>query len=404
MISNYRILSSKIRLNTGIISIFGSEHKRTINAIGFIVMFVNHRKNTLHMKKLISILLITLFVISCSVNKENSYKEFFIFKPDIRLFTSFAFMNAAGYNHDWNDSMHPIRIEVRNYLDSTLTDDYKKEINDYYKKLGGGNFYGYGVYALNSKFPPEFGLICDTCKNEHIEKFVGFDSILIDFYDKANIEELWNKFEGELYEINLQYKPYAEQALKQITDYCKLDSNYYYNSTKGNFYYQDIPLMSYFTAFCNENGNDYWVISGPSDGQPGPSAFYHESLHKIINPIVKNNSNINLKIHDLVKLSQEKLKGSYNSDTTLLCESFVRTIDKILSSRYYEYSEEKLYTMIEQEYKLGHILSFYLLENLPDYEKSKETLSEYYPKLISNIDLEYEKSRWINYWKNRIEE
>ena len=41
-------------------------------------------------------------------------------------------------------------------------------------------------------------------------------------------------------------------------------------------------------------------------------------------------------------MSQEKLKGDYNSDTGVLCESFVRTIDKILSSRYYREKEKEL--------------------------------------------------------------
>ena len=356
------------------------------------------------MKKQAFFLMILVLLTSCLSKDKKNEKEFFMFSPDIRLFTSYAFMNAAGFNHDWNDSMHPIRIEIRNYLDSILTDDYKKEINDYYKKLGGGDFYGYGVYALNSKYPPEFGLICDTCTNEYLKKFKGFDSILKDFYVKGNIKELWGKFEDELYEINLQYKPFAEQALKQITDYCRVDSNYYRNIAKGNFHYQQIPLMSYFTAFFHETDNDYWVISGPSDGEPGPGAFYHESLHRIINPIVENNSEINSKINSLVELSQEKLKGDYYSDTAILCESFVRTIDRILSSRYYNKNKDELYRMVENEYKLGHILSFYLLENLPDYELSDETLKDYYPKLIANIDLELEKDRWINHWNKHKEE
>lgn len=350
------------------------------------------------MKKQAIVLLNLILLTSCLSQDKKNEREFFIFKPDIRLFTSYAFMNAAGYNHDWNDSMHPIRIEIRNYLDSILPNDYKKEINDYYNKLGGGDFYGYGAYALNSKNPPEFGLICDTCRNKYLEKFADFDLVIKDFYLKGNIEGLWDKYEKELYEINLQYKPYAELALRQITDYCRVDSNYYRSIAKGNFHYQQIPLMSYFTAFFHETENDYWVINGPSDGKPGPSVFYHESLHKIINPIVENNLEINSKIKDLVELSQERLKGDYYSETAILTESFVRTISKILTSRYYTNDKDELYHMVEDEYKLGHILSFYLLENLPEYESSNKTLNEYYPKLIANIDLEYEKNRWINYW------
>ena len=75
------------------------------------------------MKKLISILLILLPILSCSEGEKKNGKEFFVFEPDIRLFISYAFMNAAGFNHDWNDTMHPIRLEVRNYLDEVATDE-----------------------------------------------------------------------------------------------------------------------------------------------------------------------------------------------------------------------------------------------------------------------------------------
>jgi len=157
--------------------------------------------------------------------------------------------------------------------------------------------------------------------------------------------------------------------------------------------------MSYYTAFFHETGSDYWIIRGPSGGKPGPGAFYHEALHKIINPIVESNSNINTKINSLVELSQERLRGNYYGDTAILCESFVRTIDKILSSRYYNKSKDELYRMVEDEYRLGHILALYLLENLPDYELSDKSLKEYYPELIAHIDIEYEKKRWNNYWE-----
>lgn len=353
------------------------------------------------MKKLISILLILLPILSCSEDEKKNSKEFFVFEPDIRLFISYAFMNAAGFNHDWNDNMHPIRLEVRNYLDSVLTSDYKKKINRFYIDMGGGDFYGYGVYALNSKNSPHFGLICNTCKIETIDKFVGYDTLLHDFYNGANIPKLWSKYKEDIHEMNLQYKPYAEIALKQITNYCRVDSNYYRNIAKGNFYYQQMPLMSYYTAFFHETRDDYWVISGPSNGKPGPGGFYHESLHKIINPIVENNLEVNKRIEDLVPLSQEQLKDNYNSITSMLCESFVRAIDKILTAQFHQMNNDKLRQMIEDEYRLGHILTFYLFENLPKYEKTNKKLAEYYPELIENIDLEYEKSRWIAYWKNQ---
>ncbi len=353
------------------------------------------------MKKQIIVAIVAMLISSCTNEHGRDNNEFFVFEPDIRLFTSYAFMNAAGYNHEWNATMHPIRIEVREYLDPILTDDYRQQIHKYYEKAGGGDFYAYGVYAINSKNPPDFGLICDTCQNEDIARFEMYDSLLKDFYGRANIAGLWKKYYPKLLEINLQYKPFAEIAIKQITEYCRVDSNYFRDKADGRFYYQQIPLMSYFTAFFHETGSDYWVISGPSTGEADPSAFYHEPLHKIINPIVESYPELSMKIDDLVALSQEKLEGDYNNITPLICESFVRTIDRILCARYNKFTDEKLREMVEDEYRLGHILSFYLLENLPDYEAGNKTLREFYPELISNIDIAHEKERWVNYWKSQ---
>lgn len=351
------------------------------------------------MKNLAVIALMVLLVFFCKNKQEKN--EFFVFEPDIRLFTTYAFMNAAGYNHDWNPTMHPTRTEVRSYLDSILPESYKNEIRQFYEKSGGGNFYAYGVYAINSHNPPDFGLLCDTCSNAEFAKLEGYDPILADFYRKAQIEKLWKKYYSKLLEINLQYKPFADTAITQITSYCRTDPDHFRNHTNGKFHYQQIPLMSHFTAFFNESGSDYWVISGPMSGEAGPSAFYHEPLHKIINPIVESNENVTYRLEPLVELSQQRLEGDYNDVSSLVCESFVRTIDRVLYARYNNLTEAELRQIIENEYKLGHILAFYLLDHLPEYEANGKTMKEYYPQLISGVDLDVEKTRWNEYWKNK---
>lgn len=356
------------------------------------------------MRKLITLAVLTLMLFACANKKNKVEDNFFVFEPDIRLFTSYAFMNAAGYNHDWNPTMHPVRVEVRNYLDSILPESYKNEIRQYYEKTGGGDFYAYGAYAINSQTPPDFGLLCDTCTNESFAKLEGYGSILADFYQKAQIEKLWERQYKKLLEINLQYKPYAEIAIRQITSYCRTDSNYFRNYANGKFYYQQIPLMSHFTAFFNESNGDYWVISGPMPGEPDPSAFYHEPLHNIVNPIVDCNEQINQRIAGLVALSQEKLQGDYNDVSSILCESFVRTIDRILCARHNNLTKSELYKKVEDEYKLGHILAFFLLEHLPEYEASGKTLAEFYPQLISSVDVEFERKRWKDYWESHQNE
>ena len=57
----------------------------------------------------------------------------FDFEPDIRLITAMSFANISGYDHE-NTKMTKERIEVRNYLDSVLTNVYKKKISDASKR------------------------------------------------------------------------------------------------------------------------------------------------------------------------------------------------------------------------------------------------------------------------------
>lgn len=355
------------------------------------------------MKKII-ILILTGILMSCSVNKEiaTTNPDFFVFEPDVRLFTSYAFMNAAGFDFDYAEK-HPIRVEVRNYLDSVLTKEYKAKINRFYKEHDEGDFFAYGVYAMNCSSPPVFTLQPDSSQYEFIKGLEGYDDLLAEFYETARIETLWNKYKNRLYEINMRYEPYARIALRQITDFCRVDSNYYRNNIAGHFYYQQMPLMSHYTAFFNEIGEDCWVVNGavPEDNEPGPGTFYHESLHQIINPVVEKNRNINERIKALIPLSQERLQGSYHDLEALICESLVRAINQILAAEYYELPEKRLQERVEDEYRLGHILSLYLLEALPAYRQSGQTFEEYYPVLISNMDVDKEINRWNIYWKDK---
>jgi hypothetical protein len=346
------------------------------------------------------LLLIAALLVLTSCHQEKMHHSFFDFTADQRLFASYCFMNAAGFDHDWVEEMHPIRMEVRAFLDSVLSEEYLSEIQDYYNERGGGNFYAYGSAALQLGNPPEFSFTGDAWDFEYLEAFSDYNDALRKFYRLAHVEELWGRYRSQLDSINLSYEPFAKHAISQITEYCRVQPNFYANIAR-TIRYQQMPLMSHWTAFFSEVEDEYWIVTGPSTAAPGPGAFYHEALHRIINPIVEQNQDINAKIDSLLPYAQDKLKGDYNSSTLILCESFVRSIDKILSGRYYEFSQDQLKAKIEDEYRLGHIVCLYLLESLPQYESSERTLEEYYPELISALDVDREIERWKRYWADQ---
>lgn len=341
--------------------------------------------------------LITVF--TCSPCKGQS-NTIFDFEPDERLFTVYAFMNAAGYDHDWKKEMHPIRTAVRQHLDTVLSSSYREEIRDYYQTHGGSYFNGYGDYSLNTTSAPQFNIKCDTCQIDVLDHFEGLNKHLKAFYSKANLSLIWKMYQVDLRNINYTYEPHADQAIRQIVNYLKLPPNFYENKV-NKIHWAVCPQMSHFTAYVVEVRGEMWLVKGPSDSPPSPSAFFHEALHPVTTPIIEKHLSPAKKIEELLPLAQEKLKGSYNSLEGLISESLVRALDRGILTNHNTVNKDRLGEIIESEYKLGHILTFYFYESMQHFQKAEMTLEEYYLEMIENLDVAKEKKRWGEYWTKK---
>jgi len=354
--------------------------------------------------KLIRLLYTLIFIaISCESNNHYSAK-FFIFDPDERIFTAFAFMNAAGFDGEWRDEgMNPIRIEIREYVKSKLDSTLLHKIRDFHFGRYNGSWCGYADYALLTAGPPNFEISYDSTTTEDVyetlDKHKGLSILLSEFYKTARIKELWKKYRPILNEENHKYKYYSEKALNDIIEYCRLKENVFSKNVRS-IHFMICSQMSYYTAQQNIVNGDMYIIHGPSEGEPSPAFFYHEALHEIINPLTeKNILDVNM-YKDLLQISNERRNVGYDNWESIVNESFVRTIDKILQGKLYNYSDDKILQTIKDEYKLGFILCLHIYENLFDYEKSNQSIEEYYPTIISGIDIEKEKNRWHNFWEN----
>jgi hypothetical protein len=343
------------------------------------------------MKKLFSYLSLCFFLISCS--KSNNQNPF-SFDSDVRVFTAFAFLNQSGFDHDWL-KMDTMRIVVRKYVDSILLDDFKNEIQEFTKRTNLG-WYECAAYALNLDGAPSFKWYCDTCNTDLKNKFKGLDVLYRKFYINANIKLIWDQNKRTLDSINYAYKPYSETALLDITSFLRIDNNYYSHST-DKIHFLICPLMSHWTAFNHTVGKTLYLVHGPSSGPAGPDIFYHEALHIPIGKILQKYTSDEYKLDTLYKLSQEQLKGNYNSLEAVINESFVRAIDKYLTGISYKQDEENVRDNIENEYKLGFIFCPFIFENIPNYIKSNKTFEEYYPILMANLDVNKEIARWEDF-------
>ena len=111
------------------------------------------------------------------------------------------------------------------------------------------------------------------------------DTLLGEFFVKANVGVLWNKYKSLLDSINFSYEPYSIKALDDIVNFCGIKEDFY-NDYAEDIIFNVCPLMSHFQNFNYRVNKTLYLIDGPGDGKPGPDVFYHEALHPSISPII----------------------------------------------------------------------------------------------------------------------
>ena len=151
------------------------------------------------------------------------------------------------------------------------------------------------------------------------------------------------------------------------------------------------------SGFTCASKKDIYITISPRKTLPGPDAFYHEALHHIINPMVDENKFLIHKYSQVANIGKESRANAYYDIDALFSECMVRAIDYTLRERYYNWNQEKIKEEINRQYGFGLTFIPFFYEKLVKFKDSSETLEEYLPKLIQQIDIENEKTRWSNF-------
>ena len=343
-------------------------------------------------------LAIIIFLFVYFINAQNNIFDFTI---DKRLFISYAFMNAAGNDGEWRkEGMNPIRIEVRKYLSTKIDSTFLNKIHKYVFDHHLESWSYYGSFALINDGPPDFKINI-SYENSNIDstvvkQFEGLREYYIEFYRDYNLESLWKKYQPVLQKENEKYEQYANLALTDIISYCQINDDYF-TKKASRIYFQQIPLMLYFTMQTLKVNGVIYIISGPSDSSPSKASFYHEALHHPVGEIIKKYSDLLNKYSFINSMNKGEL--GYRNWNDFFEECLIRTIDQRMEAKLYNKSNEELLKNIYSDYKFGMILCPYLNEELERYEKSNMTLEKYFPELLKNLDINKEKERLNNYNK-----
>lgn len=375
------------------------------------------------MKKIAYLLLITS-IIGCNRNQNNTSKkddtksltiqqtqisqdesDFFNYKPDIRIFTVLAFVNAGGYEPFNLDSISEERKEIRLYLDSVVSDSLKKEIKDICKPMKSHRFIIPQIQlALNLTYPPNFKWLPDSLKAKPgPKKFKDEEKylkLLNEFYLRADIPKLWGKYSPAFESNNLKYSQFGSQAINNITEFCRVDSSFYEKKYgKFNFYEEELANKGWGSIFSSKD-TVFYFMNYQADGE---AAFYHESLHLLINAITDKYSELLKTKKEIVTIASDKRfkLGLYIALNDLFSECMVTTLDFTLREKYNNYSREVIVNNLEKEYKRGLILVPYFYNSLKEYQGSDLTIEQYYPRIIDGIDVDMEKAQWKEYVENK---
>lgn len=210
----------------------------------------------------------------------------------------------------------------------------------------------------------------------------AFTPLLIEFYQQANLEQLWRRA-LPVYERELEkyHAPIISMSQK-IDGYLRVPPAGYL----GRRFQVYIDLLSAPQQVQVRNyGDDEFVIVTPSE-QPKMFDIRHAYLHYQVDPLViKYGIDLQQKrsLLDLVQLSA--LDDNYKNDFVLLAnESLIKAIEARL---------DKTPASVDMAMRQGYVITKLFSEQLPEFETQQQGLRFYLEDMVKAIDLKAESAR-----------
>ena len=305
------------------------------------------------------------------------------FVNDETLFTVYAFMNATGYDDENHTSFHPIREQLRKELDSMnlqLTD------NNYFKNKGvhAGEYLGAAVH-LGKSYP------YNSLNTDQVTSgIVNLSTALNEFYQKANVKELYAKYDKliqPLIDSELRAEGYAQIEktvdafnldLSQLKNGIKIQANYLESNWKG--YNLNISSRSQYYPVGTP---DIFMVSG-SPNKGNVFTVNHEFMHSFTVPVTKSSYDIK-RLAEYLNNQTAIALGGYGNWIDNIDESFVRAMSTYTSSR----STADKVALIDREVADGFFLTQYIYDRVPQYEtKYGNNIKKFIDGVISEFAAE----------------
>jgi hypothetical protein len=318
----------------------------------------------------------------------------FLVLADRRLFTVMAFINAVGYDSEWEGvQMHPVRIKVRDEIQSRLNKEPKKKSQwqKYYEQMEL-DVYHYADYALSLSSDYPFRRIRPDSELGYQEKQLklkDFPEVLNDFCTTVKLEDLWNEVKPEyIAEINKYDINEMNRQLSFLWDYLRMERD-------ENYFIVNVPNLmgQHYQGFSVQYEKYIYTIENPGSHSYGLNI--HEYLHKIVGPLVDvYYEQYENKLRNYYKAGQDgDWVINYKHPRIFTEECLVRALDNRIKAKLKEQASgqtEAEPDMVAQETDNGFILVRPFYQLLSQFEESDESFDNY---LLVMLDVlpEYEQ-------------
>jgi len=303
------------------------------------------------------------------------------------LFIVLATINAAGYDEGLNlPDNNPLRAQLREYL-SKQSIEVLPKLKQFYRKHmqknGVQDLSEYISYALSVTGPPDFAWRTrDVDIPPDAYALAEFTPLLIDFYQQAHLEEMWNVAKPAYDNEMLKYHSPLLAMTSSVDGYLRVPAGGYL----GRRFQVFVDLLAAPEQVQTRNyGDDAFVIATPSD-KPRTFDIRHAYLHFEIDPIViKYGMVLDPKRSLLDFVQNAPLDAQYKSDFVLLAnESLIKAVESRVDKNPRE---------IEQAARQGYILTPFFAEQLPVFERQEQGMRFYFEEMANAIDLKQEDTR-----------
>ena len=307
------------------------------------------------------------------------------------LFTVLAAINAAGYNADLDSNANsPVRKQVRDAIAAKHLDSVealKKFFADHHRETPEAELNQYISFALSLEGPPDFQFWMPPQEvPPDVRKLDGLNELIARFYKEADVEDMWKQSQPAVDQMVEAYHSGVSKAVLEVNAYLRNPTSGF----RGRRFQIYVDLLAAPNQIQTRSYKDnYFVVVTPSV-DPQIDEVRHSYLHYLLDPLSLRYFEQWERDKALADFAQPApaLDDAYKNDFMLLAtECVIKAVESRLASG------AKKQELVNEAVSQGFVLVPGLADGLAEYEKQPESLRNYFPDLLGQIDLDREDRR-----------